>query len=83
MILSIELDCAPRAIRPNDLIKGVLEGTGLIVGDFATVNPFFGQQEWVLTPDSEKEKMFKAYQPAMKHRIQELYKAGRIRYGSR
>src|SRR5262249_33630761 len=80
---SIELDCPPGSPRPNDLIAGVLRGTGLLVSDFDTGNPFFGHQTWILKPGSEdKDTAFTSNKPLFKTRITALYNRGAIRYGT-
>lgn len=78
---SIELDCPPGGIRPNDLIGGVLEGTGFTAEDFTTGAPFFGHQTWVLI-DPDRVEEFKSHKPTFKARIVALYNQGRIRYGT-
>ena len=81
---SIELDCPPGIPRPNDLIEGVLERTGLKVEDFSTTPPFFGHQTWVLEPgDQKKDALFRKHKhKTFKPRIEALYYAGAIRYGT-
>lgn len=79
---SIELDCPPGGIRPNDLIEGVLEGSGLTVADFDTSKPFFGEQVWTLKDDESKAELFKTAKPMFKERITALYNEGYIRYGT-
>ncbi|HEY2617483.1 MAG TPA: hypothetical protein VGI78_09120 [Acetobacteraceae bacterium] len=79
---SIELDCAPGNPRPGDLIAGVLEGTGLVVADFDTGNPFFGHQVWVLKVSEQNDPVFTAAKPVLKQRIEALHARGLIRYGS-
>jgi len=82
-LVSIELDCAPGNPRPDDLISGVLEGTGLTVDMFDTASPFFGHQTWILREHSEaRDAVFSAQKPVFKERIAALYKQGLIRYGS-
>jgi hypothetical protein len=79
---SIELDCPPGHPRPNDLIDGVLFGTGLSVHDFDTAPPFFGHQTWILREKANKDKLFIDAKPTFKLRIDILYKLNLIRYGS-
>jgi hypothetical protein len=75
---TIELDCPPGNSRPGDLIEGVLEGTGLKVKD--PVSKFFGNWTWDYSevPAEEWVKVRAITKP----RIQALYHAGLIRYGS-
>jgi hypothetical protein len=75
---TIELDCAPGLPRPGALIEGVLEGTGLPVRD--TTSRFFGNWTWDYS-DIPAEKWAEV-KPILKQRIEALYHAGRIRYGS-
>lgn len=75
---SIELDCPPGGTRPGDLIDGVLKGTGLKAGE--PVAKFFGNWEWQF--DVAREKWETKIQPIVGPRIEALYHAGTIRYGS-
>lgn len=80
---SIELDCAPGGIRPNDLIGGVLTDTGLEVSDFDTAPPFFGHQTWRLKASAGKDELFTSiHNDIIKSRVEALYNEGFIRYGS-
>lgn len=79
---SIELDCPPGQVRPNDLIDGVLEGTGLEVSDFDTGAPFFGHQIWILKESAGKDLLFIEKKPVFKERITQYYNQGWIRYGT-
>jgi hypothetical protein len=79
---SIELDCPPGNPRPNDLIDGVLEGTGLDLSDFSTSHPFFGHQAWILKAGPEREEKFELARKTFKQRVSDLYDANVIRYGS-
>jgi len=76
-IYTIELDCAPGATRPGDLIDGVIEGTGLKLDP--PVSRCFG--EWTWEFDVEPE-VWQKVQITLQFRITKLYKQGRIRYGS-
>ncbi len=78
---SIELDCPPGSPRPSDLIEGVLKDTGLVVEDFNTSAPFFGNQSWILKIGS-KDALFTSLKPVFEKRLQELYAAGIARYVS-
>ena len=80
---SIELDCPPGNPRPKDLIESVLEGTGLVVNDFETHNPFFGEQTWVLKESAKKDELFLKHKyETIKPRVVALYNSGYIRYGT-
>jgi hypothetical protein len=78
MIQTIELDCPPGALRPGDLIEGVIKGTGL--PRRKDISRFFGQWTWDYS-DIPEDK-WKAIQPKLKERIEALYHRGVIRYGS-
>ncbi len=79
---SIELDCAPGAPRPGDLLPFVLEGTGLEESDFDNTSRFLGNWIWILKTSACKDETFVGAKPMLKERIQDLYNAGAIRYGS-
>ncbi len=74
----IELDCAPGQPRPGDLIKDVLEGTGIELGE--PVVKFYGCWEWEIPEDMEKP--FLEHREKIKEKIVVLYQTGFIRYGS-
>jgi len=75
---SIELDTPPGPIRPSDLIKNVIAGTGLPLKE--PVSKSFGNWKWVY-PEVSFEH-WKLIRPRLKERIEELYHSGVIRYGS-
>ncbi len=75
---TIELDCAPGAIRPGNLLPGVIEGTGLEIRE--SVSRFFGN--WIFDYNDIDPTKWKEIQPTLKQRITALYNAGHIRYGS-
>lgn len=75
---TIELDCPPGGIRPGDLIKGVIAGTGLPHRD--DVSRLFGN--WVWDYSDIPADRWKQAQPILKERITALYTSGTIRYGS-
>lgn len=75
---SIELDCAPGNPRPDDLIAGVIEGTGLELRE--TCMRFFGNWKWMY--DDVPPEKWAEIQPTLKARITKLYEQGVIRYGS-
>jgi hypothetical protein len=75
---SIELDCPPGDPRPGDLIAGVLDGTGLAVPE--SESRVFGN--WTWTFDVPRDDWVGRIQPIIKPRIEALYHAGVIRYGS-
>jgi hypothetical protein len=78
---TIELDCPPGGTRPWDLIEGVVKDTPLTLteADLAE-GAMFGHREWVFTMPQEQWES--QVQPVIKPRIQALYNAGVIRYGS-
>lgn len=75
---SIELDCPPGLPRPGDLIKSVIEGTGLPLRE--TCSRSFGN--WIWDYEDIPPDTWKAAQPTLKERIVALYNKGVIRYGS-
>jgi hypothetical protein len=78
--ITVEIDCAPGAMRPSDYFPGVLEGTPLKPSDFDLVGTFFGNFTWALK--SDKEHLYKVAKPVIQSRIEALYHSGQIRYGS-
>jgi hypothetical protein len=78
---TIELDCAPGTPRPDDLLPGILEGTGLTPDDFVITMKFFGWWRFELKPESDI-KLFRQHKPVFEERIKALYKQGAIRAGS-
>lgn len=77
-VQTIELDCPPGGIRPGDLIDGVIEGTGLPKKKPDAM--FMGEWTWVY--EMSQEEWESKIQPVIKPRIEALYYAGRIRWGS-
>lgn len=77
-IQTIDLDCAPGALRPGDLIDGVIEGTGLVRPENCSM--FFGNWTWTFVMD--REDWVERIQPVIRPRIEALYNEGSIRYGS-
>jgi len=75
---TIELDCPPGDPRPGDLIDHVIKDTGLLKKE--SCGRFFGNWTWDYSEVPAEE--WKRIQPTLKERIQALYHAGRIRYGS-
>ena len=75
---TIDLDCPPGHPRPDDLIEGVLDGTGLVAGE--PVAMFFGNWTWEF--DVDRETWETKIQPIIKPRIEALYHEGVIRYGT-
>lgn len=75
---TIELDCPPGNPRPGDLIKGVIEGTGLELRE--SIGRCFGNWTWDYN-DVPQEQWEKAKE-TLRKRITKLYEQGFIRYGS-
>lgn len=80
MVQTIELDCAPGYPRPGDLIDDVVKGTPLEGKTGDTVSRLFGCWKWDLSGVSSDD--WEAARPVIRQRIERLYKAGKIRYGS-
>lgn len=79
-LYSIELDCEPGGIRPGDLLPGVIEGLGLTLNAKKPNMTMFGEWTWVIPEDQEEQ--YKKVQATVKERVEALYHAGQIRYGS-
>ena len=75
---TVELDCPPGSPRPDDLIGGILEGTGL--KEREPVSKFFGNWTWDYS-DIPEEK-WKRVKEIVAPKIKKLYANGLIRYGS-
>jgi hypothetical protein len=75
---TIELDCEPGRPRPDTLLPGVLEGTGLAPKEPALM--WFGN--WTFDYSEVPAEEWKRIQAITKPRIESLYREGRIRYGS-
>ena len=80
MASSIEIDCAPMSPRPDTYLPGIIDGTGLLVGDFDLVSKSFGC--WTYDVHADKEQMYQTQVCLIEQRITALYHSGRIRYGS-
>lgn len=78
MTKTIELDCAPGMTRPGHLIGGVIEGLGLEAKEARS--RIFGNWTWDYSEVSDER--WTEIQPVLKERIEKLYNAGAIRYGS-
>jgi hypothetical protein len=77
---SIELDCAPGGIRPGDLLPGVIEGLGLTLNAAKPDRMLFGEWTWIIPADQSERYL--SVQSTVKERIEKLYHAGFIRWGS-
>jgi len=75
---TIELDCAPGAVRPGDLLPGVLAGTGLEPRPASSM--LFGN--WTFDYSDVDSKVWEQVKPTIRARIEALYFNGAIRYGS-
>jgi hypothetical protein len=82
MSYSIELDCSPGSPRPDTLITGVLEGTGLTTEDFKEPSTWFGNWTYHLKSEPHLEDKYEEAREVIKERVTDLYQRGRIRYGS-
>lgn len=77
---TIELDCPPGPTRPDNLLPHVIKDTGLEVEDFTITSKVFGN--WEFTLKKEKQDTYEKCKNVIEERIKDLYKIGRIRYGS-
>lgn len=75
---TIEIDCAPGALRSGDLIAGVIEGTGLPLKESS--GRFFGNWTWDYS-DIDAEIWNNAV-IVLKERLTKLYNSGTVRYAS-
>lgn len=78
--LSIELDCAPGGLRPNDLLPCVIEGLGITLDPENTVMRLFGNWKWMI-PQEQRIEYLKV-RDEVARRIKTMYESGMIRYGS-
>lgn len=76
---TIDLDCPPGPTRPDDLIRGIIQDTGVQPVTY-DVTPFFGLATY--TFDVDREVWVNEVQPVIRPRIEECYHLGLIRYGS-
>ena len=77
---TIELDCAPGAPRPGDLLPAVIKGLDIDKDPEDTVGRLFGEWTWDFAEVSDER--WKEVQPVLKERITQLFHRGTIRYGS-
>lgn len=77
---TIELDCWPGTPRPDTLLPGVLENTGVEIEPTDTASRFFGNYMWVVPED--QVEAFLAHRDTIARRIKSLHHNGAIRYGS-
>ncbi len=80
ILSTIEIDCQPGYPRPNDLLPGVLDGTGVKIDPENTIGRFFGNWTWEIPED--QEKTYRASVDTIKERLTALYHAGTVRYAS-
>ena len=77
---TLEIDCAPGATRPDDVLPAALVGTELKPEDFGCVSKMFGN--WVFVPRKEKEGVYKESQSTIADNLKAIYGRGTIRYAS-
>ena len=75
---TIELDCAPFSPRPDSLLPGVVEETGIPVRP--PVSTWFGN--WTFDYSDIDPEVWAAANPVIESRVKALHRSGRIRYGS-
>jgi putative aminopeptidase FrvX len=78
--LSIELDCAPMTPRPSQYFSASIKDTELKRECFVCTGRAFGM--WTFSIKNEFAQLFRVSKPQLKKNIEELYNAGKIRYGS-
>jgi len=79
---TIELDCAPGAPRPGDLIEGVLKDTPLNLEEHfeEDIPKSFGN--WTFIVKEEFTDLYLEHKSLFKERITNLYNSGQVRYAS-
>lgn len=74
----IELDCKSGDPRPDDLIDGVIESTGL--PSRKVMSRFFGS--WIWDYSDIAKDVWEQAKPILEERVKALYRRGLIRFGS-
>ena len=77
---SLEIDCAPGGIRPDDILPSALNETEMKEEDFEITSKVFGN--WTFIPLKEKEELYKTSQSKIAENLKSIYGSGRIRYAS-
>lgn len=72
------IDCIPGRIRPNDILKYVISGTGLKENDFTVESALFGAWNFSINP--EKKSLFEKNKDQIIERLVFSYRNGSIRY---
>ena len=75
----ISLDCPPGYVRPDKLLPITLQGTELKPEDFEITSRVFGS--WTFELNLVKNDLYSSCWKNIKEEIENLYYAGRIRYG--
>jgi hypothetical protein len=74
----IVLDCPPGCTRPDDVLKRVLNDTGLSIDDFTIVSKFFGA--WTFVLNENKNALYETKKDVIVGGIKKMYEGGIIRY---
>jgi hypothetical protein len=77
---SIRLDCWPGGPKAIELLPDLIRGTGLVLDPLSPKDMAFGHWEWAI-PAAQRE-LYLEVQDTIRERIQDLFNAGVIRFGS-
>lgn len=72
------LDCPPGKIRPNDVLKIIIDGLDLIEEDFKVISKSFGAWTFEISP--EKNLYYASQLSKIINRVKNAYSSGLIRY---
>ena len=76
---TIVLDCAPGSMRPDDVLKLVLDNTELTSDDFVITSKLFGS--WTFELNENKNEIYLKHKSAIGETIKKMFEHGFIRYG--
>ena len=76
----IKIDCPPGSIRPDEVLKMVLESTILTSDDFVISHRFFGV--WTFVLKTGMEKIYEDEKAVITQALKKCYSAGAIRFAS-
>ncbi len=79
MTHQIVIDCAPGSMRPDDILKLVLDNTDLTSSDFTITSKFFG--EWTFVLDESKNDIYNTHKHDIGETMKNMNHNGLIRYG--
>ncbi len=79
MTHQIVIDCPPGSIRPDDILKLVLNATELTSTDFKVTTKMFG--EWTFVLDESKNSIYETHKDDIGTIMRKMNSEGYIRYG--